>query len=79
MGIPDGGDYMTNLFRLSGDRKATIYGGTFVDWNPNVGDKMGNGFFLDGQTTAGVTPDGYTITESTTAEGKTAYTVEYNG
>ncbi len=78
MGISDGGDFMINLFRLSGDRKATIYGGEFVDWNPNVGDKRKLGFFLEGQTTAGVTPDTYSI-EVGTYEGKPVYTVEFNG
>lgn len=70
----------------------TIYGGTFVGQNPAWGDQghatycphctangqWCHGTFLEGQEiTDTELPAGYTITEGTTTDGRTTYTVNY--
>ncbi|MBR5302117.1 MAG: hypothetical protein IKU38_04720 [Clostridia bacterium] len=79
-----------NTMNITNNQTFLVYGGTFVGQNPAYGDegradlcpecsgRTAQGFFLEGQTqTSTEIPAGYTITESTHADGRPMYTVEY--
>ena len=77
-GYSDGQEYP---FWITGkNQNAVIYGGQFVNWNPNSGNASPKRtyYFLEGQTEKGVTPASYTIKTSQTSEGKTLYKVSHN-
>ena len=64
---------------LSWGQTFHVYGGTYAGYNPAKGDEgMGyQGWFFEGQTSMDQIPDGYTVTESTLADGRPAFTVNY--
>ena len=88
------GDCFNNsitLLNCSWGQYIRVYGGTFVGQNPAWGDEgmadicphctstYCQGIFLEGQTKESTElPDGYTITEGTTADGRPTYTVNYS-
>ena len=83
-GYFDGGFYAPDKGAISGinlswGQTFHVYGGTYAGYNPAKGDEgMGyQGWFFEGQTSMDQIPDGYTVTESTLADGRPAFTVNY--
>ncbi len=86
-GYFDGGFYKSDttngiisILNLGASQNFKIYGGTFVGYNPAVGDEGTGrqGYFLLGQTASNQLPSGYSITEGVTQDGRPTYTVSYS-